>query len=271
MSVCLNDEMTKKLKKIGKIIFIIILIILLFLIALSIRKRYIHIKKNEPLFTKKYLDLSENISNDNTADNFSYSIQPSKNGIEFTLSCWLYIKNAGENLYRGNNAFTTPVIIFTLSYLGSGSPTLVYNPPTGTLSIYIASGDTYKTYELGQIKQQRWTNIIIRLSNRNLDYFKDSYLEESFLLPNVPLIGEKTIKFGASGGGYVYVGIPRYYNRLLSINEIYRNYQTYKNKDPPTENGGWWLPCLVPQCWLGINNIYPINLDINLEASALKP
>ena len=84
------------------------------------------------------------------------------------------------------------------------------------------------------------------------------------------MLGDSKIKFGANGGGYMQIAIPRYYNRPISNQEIYRLFHSKKNMEIPSESSDWWLPCMIPQCWIGLNHIWPFELDIDIEADGLK-
>ena len=65
------------------------------------------------------------------------------------------------------------------------------------------------------------------------------------------------------------IAIPRYYNRQLSNQEIYRLYNSKKNMNPPRESFMWWWPCLLPQCWVGLKHIWPMTMDIDLHTNSL--
>ena len=56
------------------------------------------------------------------------------------------------------------------------------------------NGNDMLNYNLGSLKEQKWINIIIRLSNRHLDYYKNGQLSN----PQGPEIGIlKVIKGGS--------------------------------------------------------------------------
>ena len=248
------------------LIVIIIIVIIIFITYLVRRKQYMD--KYEPLFYNKIqnfpytqpLNLTENINN---SENFNYSIKPSENDIAFTVSTWLYIFNAPNNLNKGKDGFDVPTIVFSIpnGSNNSASPYLSYYQKTGELFINIYAGNELLHYNLGYLKQQHWNHLIIRLTNRNIDFYVDNKIEKSFLLPNVPIVGNKVIKFGNNGGGYMLISSPRYFNRSISDYEIYRLYNTNKNNNPPKENIlTWWLPCITPNCWHGIKELLPFSL-----------
>ena len=80
----------ENMMNIAKKLLILFIIIIFFLFIWASIKRHRYMCKYEPLLCKNYLDLTNNISSDNSADNFSYSIEPSKTNIAFSLSFWIF-------------------------------------------------------------------------------------------------------------------------------------------------------------------------------------
>ena len=207
-----------------------------------------------------------------------YDIKPSKSGIEFTVRFWLFIKSNSQSSDWKNN-FNTEKIIFKLDQNDgdkNGSPILFYNAKKGTLHLDTIVGgmDTRditnddnsgnfiglpERFDIGKVKLQKWCHYAIVFDNRNIDIFYNGELYKSHKLSNVPLIGRSTISFGAQGGLHASLAIPKYYNRVVSYNEIYQDYLNHKDERIPREHFlFFWMKCWKPRCLKYFKNLYPM-------------
>ena len=211
-------------------IILLILVILLIITYLIVKYRYA--KKYEPIlvYNKTVFNDKKNLR--------PVSIKKSKEGIQLTYNLWLYIKNAPENA-SWNSSFKGPKVILSQGY----SPAIALIPFSNKLIFGITSACQYYTYDISYIPSQKWTNIIVILNNRTVDFFINSKLLKSIMLPYIPDINSQLIDFFPDNDKlFGYIANSRYYNRALNKQEVIALYDYNKNKNPPETSSFWWLP-----------------------------
>ena len=211
---------------------LILLILVILLIITYLYVNYKYAKKNEPI-----LVYNKTLFNDNKKLR-PVNIEKSKEGIQLTYNLWFYIKNAPENA-AWNSSFKSPKVILSQGY----SPAIAIIPFSNKLIFGITSACQYYTYEISYIPSQKWTNIIMILNNRTVDFFINSKLLKSIMLPYIPDINTQLIDFFPDNDKlFGYIANARYYNRALSKQEVIALYDSNKNNNPPETSTFWWLP-----------------------------
>jgi len=147
----------------------------------------------------------------------------------YAVSCWFFLHSNPPNFYK--NKFYS-----IINY--SNKPNVMYNPVKSKLKILIKTGPTdkdKKEYEFGNIKLQRWNNLVINYVNGVLDIFLDAKLIGSFP-QTIPYIKTDVVTIGqGSKGNGLNGGICNvvFYNNRLRKKRIELNYEYLKNKNPP--------------------------------------
>lgn len=147
----------------------------------------------------------------------------------YALSCWFFLHSNPPNFFK-NKYYSI------INY--ANKPNVMYNPVKSKLKIHVKTGpnnNDKKDYIFGNIKLQRWNNLVINYVNGVLDIFLDAKLIGSYpqTIPynssDYVSIGDGTKGEGLNGGICNVV----FYNNRLRKNRIGLNYEYLKNKNPP--------------------------------------
>ena len=90
----------------------------------------------------------------------------------------------------------------------------------------------YKSQDVSEFKLQKWNHFCINYDKGTLDVFLNNKLIAS--KPGiVPYVTSDVISCGSAGGIEGGICNVRYYNKILSQSQIYSEYESFKNKNPP--------------------------------------
>ena len=150
-------------------------------------------------------------------------------GLEFTWSVWVWIKNpplnsdpvARPNQYKhifskGNddidtNGLATP----------NNAPGLYISPNYRDLVVVMNTFDIIKEeIVISDIPIEKWINVIIRCNQHNVDVFINGTLTKSHILKGVPKQNYDNVYIGLNGGFSGKVSLLRYFAYAVGTNKI---------------------------------------------------
>ena len=147
----------------------------------------------------------------------------------YALSCWFFLHSNPPNFFK-NKYYSI------INY--ANKPNIMYNPVKSKLKVKVKTGpnsNDKKEYILGDIKLQKWNNLVINYVDGVLDIFIDAKLVGSYpqtipynTVDNVS-IGQGSAGNGLNGGICNVV----FFNNRLRKKRIELNYEYLKNKNPP--------------------------------------
>lgn len=186
---------------------------------------------DSPKLIKGMIDASTNymVIPQDPQDSTSVTISRSANatdGIEFTWSCWMFIKDltylSGQYrcvFYKGND-FSTNTDANGLNF-PNNAPGLYIAPNTNNLVIFM---NTFKVINeqvtIPDIPLNKWVNVIIRCQNTTLDVYINGSIAKSLQLHGVPKQNYGNVFVAANGGFSGYISNLWYYNYALGTSEI---------------------------------------------------
>ena len=168
-------------------------------------------------------------------------------GIEFTWSCWIYIKDLTYNtnqyrciFYKGNdyypnaNSNADKETSIGLNF-PNNAPGLYIAPNTNDLVVFM---NTFKVINeqvtVKDIPINKWVNVIIRCQNTTLDVYINGTIAKSLQLHGVPKQNYGNVYVAPQGGFSGYISNLWYYNYALGTADINR----LVNKGPDTTMTG---------------------------------
>jgi hypothetical protein len=163
-------------------------------------------------------------------DPSSITISRSSNatdGIEFTWSCWIYIKDLTVNsnqykcvFYKGNDYNPNRDVGVGLNF-PNNAPGLYIAPNTNDLVVFM---NTFKVINeqvtIKDIPIGKWFNVIIRCKNTTLDVYVNGTIAKSLELHGVPKQNYGNVYVATQGGFSGYISNLWYYNYALGTAEI---------------------------------------------------
>ena len=179
--------------------------------------------------------INTNIYNDiNYKDNEAI-IDGSKNIIHYgsytyCISFWVNINPQPPNTSPAYNEY---VSIFNYGK----KPEVLYKASNNFILIKMIQGKDgeeviYKSTDVSEFKLQKWNHFCINYDKGTLDIFLNNKLIAS--RPGiVPYVSSDVISCGSAGGIEGGICNIRYYNRILSKSQIYTEYESFKDKNPP--------------------------------------
>jgi hypothetical protein len=169
--------------------------------------------------------LSKTISQDpnNINSRTIYRSVNERQGIEFTWSVWVYIKEINYDrekystiFYKGNNDIATTGLNFP-----NNAPGLYLEPKTNNLLVIM---NTFKVINeeilIPDIPMNKWINIMLRCQNTKLDVYVNGTITRSLELSDVPKQNYGDVHIGSDGGFNGYISDLWYYDRSLGPGEI---------------------------------------------------
>jgi len=146
-------------------------------------------------------------------------------GIEFTWSVWLFIKDTVPNtnyqhvFHKGNYSFQTNGL-----NQPNNAPGLYLNPDSGNTKSLTVIMNTFHTINeqivIHNIPLNKWLNVIIRCKNKTIDVYINGMISNSFKLKDVPKQNFGDTYVCANGGFSGFVSNLTYYDYALGINKI---------------------------------------------------
>ena len=159
-----------------------------------------------------------------------------RDGLEFTWSTWVWIKNPS-----GNSAAYNPTMYHHVFSKGndnidstgivkpSNAPGLYISPDYRELVVVMNTFDNMREkIIIGNIPIQKWVNVIIRANQRQLDVFINGTMTRSKRLTSIPRQNYDNVYVGLNGGFSGNVSSLRYFSRAIGTLEI----QDLINKGP---------------------------------------
>jgi hypothetical protein len=216
---------TSIITNVSFLLLVLIVFIILFQICLTIFISFITQSNNSPKLIDGMVDGNDLIviEQDPSISN-SITIMRSDNqanGIEFTWSVWLYIKNIKPGVYehifhKGDYSLATNGLNFP-----NNAPGLYISPNTNELTIIM---NTYEAINeeitVPNIPLNKWFNVIIRCRNKTIDIYINSMVARSMELTGVPKQNYGNVYVAMNGGFNGNLSNLWYYNYALSTTEI---------------------------------------------------
>jgi len=167
-------------------------------------------------------DLSKTSNTDNSViDMYNYT---------YCISFWININPQPPNTSPAYNDF--------ISLFNYGKkPEILYKASNNYLLIKMIQGKDgeeiiYKSSNSIDFKLQKWNHFCINYNKGTLDIFLNNELLAT-KSEIVPYVGTDLIGCGSAGGIEGGICNVRYYDRILSKSQIYTEYESFKNKNPP--------------------------------------
>ena len=150
---------------------------------------------------------------------------------KYAITFWVYINPQPPNTGSQYNDY---VSIFNFG----NKPEILYKASNNHLLIKMLQakdGDDiiYKSKDSSEFKLQKWNHFCINYDKGTLDVFLNNELIVS--KPElVPYVSTNVISSGSDDGIQGGICNVRYYNKVLTKSQIYSDYESFKNKNPPT-------------------------------------
>ena len=204
-------------------IFISIIIILLFVFSTN----------NKTILIDKPTYIHSNYTKEISPD----KLENSKDGIKFSYTFWIHIKNIPENANWETKFKTYKYIIYRF-----GSPNILYFPKKNILRFQMTFkdelSDVSKDYiDMENIPTQKWNYIAMTLDEKNLDIYLNGELYGSMKLSNVPFIYQRFLLIGHRKANFNgHIAKLNYYNDCLDHHMIKEEYEYNKESLPKNMN-----------------------------------
>lgn len=151
-----------------------------------------------------------------------------RQGIEFTWSCWIYIKDINTNpnsykcvFYKGNDFVGTSDVGNTGLNFPNNAPGLYIAPNTNNLVVVMNTFNDINTkVTINDIPIRKWFNVIIRCQNTLLDVYINGGIAKSLRLQGVPKQNYGDVYIAPNGGFDGYISNLWYYNSALTPTAI---------------------------------------------------
>ena len=216
--------------KISFLILIIFIFIILLRLGISILTYIFSFSKN-PILVDGMVD-GENLlikkQDPNNRDSIPiFRSTNQRDGLEFTWSVWLFIRNpplisdVSSNQYRhvfskGND---------TLDNIGiatpNNAPGLYLSPNYREIMVVM---NTFQNMRekiiIGDIPIEKWINVIIRVDQRQLDVFINGTMTRSKTLSSLPRQNYDDVFIGLNGGFLGNLSSLRYFSTAIGTNQI---------------------------------------------------
>jgi hypothetical protein len=210
----------QEMSTLGKILTIILVIALFIALGMWIRYTYnitVGLSQNSPyLITRPVHAYASTISSK------SFTVPDPIDGLSFTYSLWIYIKDWDYKFGQMKN-------ILIKGTEDDSCPMLELYANTNSLRASIKtfknneSGDM-ETCDVQNIPLNKWVNIVYVLNNRNVDIYIDSKLERSCVLQGVPKLNRSPVRLAQNGGFNGLLSNVRYFNRPLRVADVEQVY-----------------------------------------------
>ena len=146
-----------------------------------------------------------------------------RQGIEFTWSVWIYIKEINNDrekystiFYKGNNDLNSTGLNFP-----NNAPGLYLEPKTNNLLVIMNTFTVINEEILiPDIPLNKWINIMLRCQNTKLDVYINGTITRSLELSDVPKQNYGDVNIGSDGGFNGYISDLWYFNHSLGPGEI---------------------------------------------------
>ena len=208
------------IKRISFLVFILLIIILV-LYFVYFNRGHIKLHKSYDLFIKdKEIYADTNM------------IDPSKEGIKYSLSVWIRPNNLYLNTDWNNNPQLPKTVLNN-----NGSPDIYWFPETNLLKvqiIYNEMGDfKFYDFDLENFATQKWSNILLTVDNKEVLLYKDGELYKVKKINNPNILNYRTMQIGEKHNNFNgYIGNIDFYNYVLSKKDVKKHYNKNIKKHP---------------------------------------
>jgi hypothetical protein len=151
--------------------------------------------------------------------------QNEEEGIEFTWSIWVYIKdlmyNPGKYKHIFHKGDDPSKIAQDGKVYPNNAPGLYLAPNTNSLVVIMNTfNDMNQEITIPDIPLNKWVNVVIRCKNTTLDIYINGVITQSIVLVGVPKQNYGDVWLCANGGFSGYVSNLWYYNTALEASKI---------------------------------------------------
>ena len=185
-------------------------------------------------------------------------------GMEFTWSIWVFLKPVTSSSTAANFSHIFSKGVFNSGSLNGNCTPFSNNAPglylsnANTLTVVMDSTttpgcktDTNTPITIDNMPINKWFNVVIRLTNNNLDvYINGRLTERKTFTDGVPNQNYDDVYICQNGGFNGYIADLKYYNSSIGTSEINSivssgpntsiNMSTLKNNMPPYLSGNWY-------------------------------
>jgi len=209
-----------------KILIVLIIIFVIWLIVYWIVKAYRQKdddSKYSPIIVSSPIDAWVNRS--------IIEVPPPPEGIEITMSVWIYMKNMEYKLGKWKNILwlgQQPKVDSDKLVGGKSYPAIMFYPLTNSIKFQTttSSSAANESCDIKNIPFNKWVHIAYVLNNRTVDIYVDGKLERSCVLKGLPKI-DSNPKLGLTldKGFYGKVGRTQYFARAIEPHEVSNIYE----------------------------------------------
>ena len=185
-------------------------------------------------------------------------------GMEFTWSIWIFLKPVTSSSTAANFSHVFSKGVFNAGSLNGNCTPFSNNAPglylsnANTLTVVMDSTttpgcktDTNTPITIDNMPINKWFNVVIRLTNNNLDvYINGRLTDRTTITDGVPNQNYDDVYICQNGGFNGYIADLKYYNSSIGTSEINSivssgpntsiNMSTLKNNMPPYLSGNWY-------------------------------
>ena len=199
----------------------------------SLKIKYQEIKNLDIFNTSIFNYSNDGIHDDSVDDNAVINSSDKKFNVfnyTYCLSFWVNINPQPPN--------TAPAYNDYVSLFNYGKkPEIMYKASNNHLLIKMIQGKDgediiYKSKDSKEFGLQKWNHFCINYNKGTLDVFLNNKLiaTKSSI---VPYVKSDVVSCGSHGGIQGGICNIKYYNRTLTKNQLYTEYESFKNKNPP--------------------------------------
>jgi len=150
--------------------------------------------------------------------------QNEEDGIEFTWSVWIYIRNAMSETNNYRHIFhkgDEPSRVDNGIVFPNNAPGLYIAPNTNELLVIMNTyNDMNQKVAIPDIPLNKWVNVVIRCKNNTLDIYINGIISQSVILTGVPKQNYGDVWMCANDGFNGYISNLRYFNSALTASNI---------------------------------------------------
>lgn len=226
-------ESNSLVAKFSFLLLIIFAFIILFRIGISIITFFFK-PSGSPKLINGMIDATQQLvfyqdPSGQTGNSTIYRSTNEREGIEFSWSVWIYIKNLQyldgkfrHVFYKGDSNLTPTGLNFP-----NNAPGLYIAPNTNALVVMM---NTYNVINeeviIPDIPLNKWVNVIIRCENNTLDVYINGTISRSVELNGVPKQNFGNVFVAANGGFEGNIADLWYFNHALGTAQIQRIFET---------------------------------------------
>jgi hypothetical protein len=220
--------------KLAFVLLILFVFIILLRVGIAILGFFLRndtqIKLIDGMIDAKHLIVIPQDPNSNNSKTIVRSVNAT-DGIEFTWSCWIFIDDSVFNdsrkykcvFYKGNDFVTNPNDDENNLGLNfpNNAPGLYIAPNTNDLVVLMNTFNVInEKITINDVPLNKWVNVIMRCSNRDLDIYINGTITKSHKLSSVPKQNYGNVFIAPNGGFSGYISNIWYYPYALGTMEI---------------------------------------------------